>query len=104
MENKDRNAFAADSLNLKQSTKRFANERFSRLVAERRLSAGAVDRPGFDLGGSTGNTIAGTGIGLGDDAGESRMDRSIPGRRITGTLSIPRWRGPDIEGNPPEKR
>lgn len=41
----------------------------------------AVDRPGFDLGGSTGKTSAGTGLGLGQDAFESRRDRSLPGRR-----------------------
>ncbi|MGX6646473.1 hypothetical protein ACWCOP_00855 [Maricaulaceae bacterium MS644] len=43
--------------------------------------ADAVDRPGFDLGGSTGETRAGTGVGLGPDAGESRRDRRLPGRR-----------------------
>jgi hypothetical protein len=41
----------------------------------------AVDRPGFDLGGSTGTTSAGTGLGLGPDAAENRHDRSLPGRR-----------------------
>ncbi|TWC78340.1 hypothetical protein FB593_11224 [Rhizobium sp. SJZ105] len=40
-----------------------------------------VDRPGFDLGGSTGKTSAGTGVGLGPDAAENRQDRSLPGRR-----------------------
>lgn len=45
----------------------------------------AVDRPGFDLGGSTGKTSAGTGLGLGTDAAESRRDRSLPGRRGKGT-------------------
>lgn len=41
----------------------------------------AVDRPGFDLGGSTSKTNAGTGLGLGPDAAENRRDRSLPGRR-----------------------
>lgn len=41
----------------------------------------AVDRPGFDLGGSTGKTSAGTGLGLGPDAAENRRDRRLPGRR-----------------------
>ena len=41
----------------------------------------AVDRSGFDLGGSTGKTSAGTGLGLGQDAFENRRDRSLPGRR-----------------------
>jgi hypothetical protein len=38
----------------------------------------AVDRPGFDLGGSTGKTRAGTGLGLGRDAFENRSSRSLP--------------------------
>ena len=41
----------------------------------------AVDRPGFDLGGSTGKTSAGTGLGRGTGAAESRDDRSLPGSR-----------------------
>ncbi len=40
-----------------------------------------VDRPGFDLGGSTGKTSAGTGLGLGPDAFEHRSDLNLPGRR-----------------------
>ena len=45
----------------------------------------AVDRPGFDLGGSTGKTSAGTGLGLGQDAAENRRDRRLPGRRCKST-------------------
>ena len=45
----------------------------------------AVDRPGFDLGGSTDKTTAGTGLGLGQDASENRRDRSLPGRRVKRT-------------------
>jgi hypothetical protein len=41
----------------------------------------SVDRPGFDLGGSSGKTSAGTGLGLGQDAAENRRDRSLLGRR-----------------------
>ncbi len=41
----------------------------------------AVDRPGFDLGGSTDKTSAGTGLGLGQDAFENRRDRSLPRSR-----------------------
>lgn len=41
----------------------------------------AGDRPGFDLGGSTGKTNAGAGLGLGKDAAENRRDRRLPGRR-----------------------
>lgn len=44
----------------------------------------AVDRPGFDLGGSTGKTRAGTGLGLGKDSFETRDERSLPGRRDKG--------------------
>lgn len=41
----------------------------------------AVDRPGFDLGGSTGETSAGSGLGLGTDAAENREDRRLLGRK-----------------------
>lgn len=44
----------------------------------------AVDRPGFDLGGSTGKTHAGSGLGLGEDTLESGQDRRLPGRRGKG--------------------
>src|SRR5208283_1366697 len=60
----------------------------------------AVDRPGFDIGGSSGDTTAGTGLGLGVDAGERRSDRSLPGRRAGATLSIPHWRGPTPQEPP----
>jgi len=40
-----------------------------------------VDRPGFDIGGSTGETRAGSGLGLAPDAVENRRDRRLPGRR-----------------------
>jgi len=61
----------------------------------------AVDRPGFDLGGSTGETTAGSGVGLGTDARESRADESLPGRPAGATLTIPRWSGPTpIEPSP----
>ena len=54
-----------------------------------------VDRPGFDLGGSSGETTAGLGLGLGDDSSDTRLERSLPGRRMGATLHIPRWIGPD---------
>jgi hypothetical protein len=44
---------------------------------------GEVDRPGFDLGGSSGKTLAGRGLGLDQDAQEDRKDWSIP--RQTGS-------------------
>lgn len=50
-------------------------------AADISLKPVAVDRPGFDLGGPTGKTSAGTGLGLGTDAAENRRDRSLPGRR-----------------------
>jgi hypothetical protein len=37
-----------------------------------------VDRPGFDLGGSTGETSAGRGLGLDTDAKDDRKDWRLP--------------------------
>lgn len=37
-----------------------------------------VDRPGFDLGGATGDTTAGKGLGLGTDAKEGRKGWRLP--------------------------
>lgn len=37
-----------------------------------------VDRPGFDLGGSSGVARAGKGLGLGDDAMENRKGWRLP--------------------------
>ena len=54
-----------------------------------------TDRPGFDLGGSTGDTHAGTGLGLGTDAFDTPGDRRLPGRRFDNKLTIPRWGGPE---------
>jgi hypothetical protein len=39
---------------------------------------GKVDRPGFDLGGSTGETDAGKGLGLGSDAKKDKKGWSLP--------------------------
>lgn len=50
-------------------------------LPEQKSDPVAVDRPGFDLGGSTGKTSAGTGLGTGQDASESRSGRRLPGRR-----------------------
>jgi hypothetical protein len=38
------------------------------------------DRPGFDLGGTTGDTSAGKGLGLGKDAKEGRKEWGLPRR------------------------
>lgn len=58
-----------------------------------------IDRPGFDLGGSSGDTHAGTGLGLGQDASDTAGDRRLPGRRPENKLTIPRWRsGPEPDG------
>jgi hypothetical protein len=54
-----------------------------------------IDRPGFDLGGSSGDTHAGTGLSLGDDASDTAGDRRLPGRRPDNKLTIPRWGGPE---------
>lgn len=37
-----------------------------------------VDRPGFDLGGATGEKVAGKGLGVGADAKESRKGWGLP--------------------------
>jgi hypothetical protein len=52
-----------------------------------------VDRPGLDLGGSSGDTHAGTGLGLGEDAFDTPGDRRLPGRQLDNKLTIPRWGG-----------
>ncbi len=54
-----------------------------------------VDRPGFDMGGSSGDTHAGSGLGLGEDAFDKPGDRRLPGRRLDNDLTIPRWGGPE---------
>lgn len=72
-----------------------------RVAAHSAPKPGAIDRPGFDLGGSTGETTAGSGLGLGEDAAENRLDRSLPGRRARSKLSIPRWSGPTPAKRPP---
>ncbi|MBU1287625.1 MAG: hypothetical protein KJ871_07865 [Alphaproteobacteria bacterium] len=48
-----------------------------------------VDRPGFDIGGASGDGNAGTGVGLGPDGGESPEDRRLPGRRGKGPYPTP---------------
>lgn len=60
-----------------------------------------VDRPGFDLGGSTGETTAGLGLGLGEDSSDTSQERSLPSRRVKPKLGIPHWRGPDIVRDKP---
>lgn len=37
-----------------------------------------VDRPGFDLGGATGKTDAGKGLGLGDDVKKGKKGWGLP--------------------------
>jgi hypothetical protein len=54
-----------------------------------------ADRPGFDLDGSTGETHAGTGLGLGEDAFDTPGERRLPGRQLDNNLTIPRWSGPE---------
>lgn len=67
--------------------------RLNAKAAARSPWLGAKDRPGFDLGGAVTDATAGSGLGLGDDAAESRMDRRLPGRRPKGKLSLPRSGG-----------
>lgn len=58
-------------------------------------SAREIHRPGFDLDGSSGDTHAGTGLGLGNDAFDKPGERRLPGRRPDNKLTIPRWGGPE---------
>jgi len=57
----------------------------------------AVDRPGFDFDGSTGETAPGTGLGLGEDASEDLRDRSLPGRRSGNVQDARADSEPDIK-------
>jgi hypothetical protein len=57
-----------------------------------------TDRPGADLGGSSGDTHAGTGLGLGNNSSDTAGDRRLPGRRLDNDLTIPRWGGPAPHG------
>lgn len=54
-----------------------------------------IDRPGFDMGGSSGDTHAGTGLGLGKDAFDTPGERRLPGRRLDNDPTIPRPGGPE---------
>lgn len=49
-----------------------------------------VDRPGFDLGGSSGDTHAGSGLGLGKDAFDTPGGRSLPRRKLDNDAPTPR--------------
>jgi hypothetical protein len=85
--------------NAQSGSRQFQDEIKEKLIGNK-SNPEAVDRPGFDLGGSTGDTTAGTGLGLGEDAGENSSDRSLPGRPAGTTLSIPRWSGPTPKVGP----
>jgi hypothetical protein len=61
-------------------------------AAEDRLQK--TDRPGFDLGGASDDTHAGTGLGLGQNSSDTAGERRLPGRRPDNKLTIPRWSGP----------
>jgi len=63
-------------------------------------TATKTDRPGFDLGGSSGDTHAGSGLGLGVDAFDTAGDRRLSGRRPDNKLTIPRWSGPEPDVPP----
>ncbi|WP_373507973.1 hypothetical protein [Thiocapsa sp.] len=57
-----------------------------------------IDRPGFDLGGSSNDTHAGTGLGFGIDASDTPDGRRLPGRWPENKLTIPRWGGTELHG------
>ncbi|WP_162561716.1 hypothetical protein [Yoonia vestfoldensis] len=64
-----------------------------------------VDRPGFDMGGSSGDTHAGTWLPLGNDAFDTPDERRLPGRRLDNDLTIPRWGGPEPrDATAPDKK
>jgi hypothetical protein len=67
-------------------------QRLNAEAAARSPAPGAKDRPGFDLGGAVTDATAGTGLGLGNDAAENRMDRRLPGRRPRTKLGLPGFR------------
>ena len=68
-------------------------ERRGEKAADRPPGPGAQDRPGFDLGGAVTDKTAGTGLGLGNDASDSGLDRRLPGRRPKNKLGLPRFGG-----------
>lgn len=47
-------------------------------TGETSKTAANVDRPGFDLGGSTGENSAGKGLGLGGDAKDTKKGWKLP--------------------------
>lgn len=80
---------------------RTTQEELDAQAAGRPPAPGSKDRPGFDLGGAVTDATAGTGLGLGDDASENRLDRRLPGRRQRAKLGLPRFGGavaPDTTG------
>jgi hypothetical protein len=94
---------ATSSAPKSQGMTRDANKKIKKTPAQNEPDAGGysgvkVDRPGFDLSGSSDDTHAGTGLGLGNDAFETPGDRRLPGRRLDNKLTIPRWGGPEPDG------
>lgn len=93
MKNKEGRSISMNNRGRKLDKPNRDQDELNRVAADRTPEPGAIDRPGFDLGGSTGETTAGSGLGLGEDAAENSLDRSLPGRRARSKLSIPRWSG-----------
>jgi hypothetical protein len=86
-----------------QDMTRDANKKIKKTPAQNEPDADGysgekIDRPGFDLSGSSDDTHAGTGLGLGNNAFEASGDRRLPGRRLDNKLTIPRWGGPEPDG------
>ena len=97
---------ATSSAPKSQDMTRDADRKNKKTPAQNKSNSGGysgekVDRPGFDLSGSSDDTHAGTGLGLGNDAFETPGDRRLPGRRPDNKLAIPRWGGPDHRSRPP---
>ena len=94
---------ATSSAPKSQGMTRDANKKIKKTPAQNEPDAGGssgdkVDRLGFDLSGSSDDTHAGTGLGLGNDAFETPGDRRLPGRQLDNKLTIPRWGGPEPDG------
>ena len=84
---------SSDSKHDEPRAREESKQRLKAKDTARSPGSSAKDRPGFDLGGAVTDATAGSGLGLGNDAAESRMDRRLPGRRPKNKLGLPRFGG-----------